>query len=251
MTAKHAKILDQIKKLFSLSKSPNEYEAALALEKAHQLMLKYNIEHQDLAKDHVSDIVEIDFEMTKRYTIPTETLAYHVGQCFFIKPILIKTDKGCQDRLRFIGEVSDISVGTYVFSYLVSLLDTKVKEYLEIYKTKNQDKNLRGKSAKVKKDYSCGFVFALVKKFEEVKKENEKNNIKNNIYTAETCTALVIVKNELIKKYIEEQLGATYPGGPDPEEFNQNHFDAGYKEGDKYGIHRGIQGGNSHVQIGV
>jgi hypothetical protein len=45
-----ASVIELIRKCFSLSKSPNEEEAARALEKAHELLAKYNLEMLDIEK---------------------------------------------------------------------------------------------------------------------------------------------------------------------------------------------------------
>ena len=45
-----ASVIELIRKCFSLSTSPNEEEAARALEKAHELLAKYNLEMLDIEK---------------------------------------------------------------------------------------------------------------------------------------------------------------------------------------------------------
>lgn len=64
-TEELSKILDTIKKLFALGQSPNEAEASLAIAKAHQLLVKYNLNTADLKTDE-SNVIEEEFSKDNR-----------------------------------------------------------------------------------------------------------------------------------------------------------------------------------------
>lgn len=241
---KHSKIIDQIKKLFALSKSSNENEAALAFQKAQEIMFKHNIDQTDLVKDQIEDIIEIDFEMAKRFTVPHETLAYWVGKAFMVRPIKIR---GLHTKMRFIGTKSDVSVGSYVYSFIINLSEEKAKDYIEILKRKDPSKDWRGKSPKVKQDYCFGFISAVVDKLKKIKEEREKSKP----YEVQVENALILVKNDLIAQYVANQYKNLTQGKGSQSSYNRNHFNSGFQQGEKAGIHRGIGSKNNQLQIGV
>lgn len=64
-----AKVLDKVKKLLALSESPNEAEAAAAMEKAHALLRAYNLSMADVPSSNESDIKEYTIEEGSRQDI--------------------------------------------------------------------------------------------------------------------------------------------------------------------------------------
>ena len=53
-------VVELIKKLLALSKSPNEHEAALALSKAQELLLKHNIDMAEIKTDQTGPNLEVE-----------------------------------------------------------------------------------------------------------------------------------------------------------------------------------------------
>ena len=100
MEPKYLKILDKIRKLLALSKSPNENEAAVALAMAQELMLRYNIDNIDLEQESTEDIIEIDFKISYQAEESSLRFVYWLGKAFFFKSILIKRNIG-QDKIKF------------------------------------------------------------------------------------------------------------------------------------------------------
>lgn len=235
---KHNSIIEKIKKLFALSKSPNPNEAALALERARALMVQYSIEQSELAADQIEDIIEIDFAVSSRFNTPYTILAYWIGEAFFIKPVLSKTKTGyhkVDNKIKFIGTKSDLSVGTYVYSYVLSIMTSKSEEYYQSIKsTKAKWSPLAAK--KVKTDFSIGFIDAVCQKLKQLKKEHETTYK----YETETLNALVVVKNSNIQKYMDEKIGKTTQS-KSKVSYDRNHYSSGVVEGEKTGIFRGVQ----------
>lgn len=75
---KFEKTVEKIKKLMSLSKSNNENEAALAMERAREMMLKYNIDESDFSSISKSDIEEISFDILTKFSSPEKILSVHI-----------------------------------------------------------------------------------------------------------------------------------------------------------------------------
>ena len=244
---KFKQVIEKIKKCFALSKSDNENEAALALENARRMMLKYNIEQSDLVKNDVEDIEEIDFELASKFNTPATQLAYWVGKAFMVRPIIMKNKTGyhkVSSKIRFIGATSDLSAGTYIWSYLLNIIENKSQEYyLSVKHTKAKWAPLEAK--KVKSDYAYGFVVSLS---EKLKAMEEERKVKNP-YEEQISNALVVVKDSLITKYINDSLGKLKTQKSSIT-YNKNHMEAGYSEGERTGIHKGVGSSNTQKSIG-
>lgn len=232
MEPKYIKILDKIRKLLALSKSPNENEAAVALAMAQELMLRYNIDNIDLEQESTEDIIEIDFKISHQAEESSLRFVYWLGKAFFVKPILIKRNIG-QDKIkferyiRFIGKQADVAVTTYVFSYMMTILDNKGKEYT--------------KKIKIRKDYDFGFVTAVCEKLEKIE-EDKRNSTIFNVNEAKNESALILSSRSLIESFIKEKYGDKINDGKQQEiEFDLDAFRDGYVEGEKHGIFVGVE----------
>lgn len=232
MEPKYLKILDKIRKLLALSKSPNENEAAVALAMAQELMLRYNIDNIDLEQESTEDIIEIDFKISHQAEESSLRFVYWLGKAFFVKPILIKRNIG-QDKIkferyiRFIGKQADVAVTTYVFSYMMTILDNKGKKYT--------------KKIKIRKDYDFGFVTAVCEKLEKIE-EDKRNSTIFNVNEAKNESALILSSRSLIKSFIKEKYGDKINDGKQQEiEFDLDAFRDGYVEGEKHGIFVGVE----------
>ena len=154
--------------------------------------------------------------------------------------------RGLNSKMKFIGSKSDISVSTYIYSYIINLSEEKCKDYIDDLKAKSPNKDWRGKVPKLKQDFCYGFIYAVTEKLRQIKIENEKKNP----YTVEVQNALMVVKNDNIAKYVAQQFKNLTQGKNNPVKYNRNHFDNGYVEGEKTGLYRGV-GSKSQLQIGA
>lgn len=78
-------IIERIQKLLALSASPNEHEAALALQRASDLLLKYNLSRADVEGREVSQakVGETRVEIAGRITDWHRILMVHISDhCF-------------------------------------------------------------------------------------------------------------------------------------------------------------------------
>lgn len=227
---KYLKVLDKIRKLLALAQSPNENEAALALSRAKELMLRYNIDNMDLENDSVEDIIEIDFKISHQHEESSLRFVYWLGKAFLVKPILIKRNIG-EDKIkfekfiRFIGKQADVAVSTFVFSYMMNILDIKSKEY--------------SKKKQIRKDFDLGFITAICKKLEQI----EESRISGMTFHDEHPeNALVVSSNALIESFIKEKYNDKINEGKQTEvEFDPNAFHDGFVQGEKQGIFAGVE----------
>ena len=117
-------ILRRLKKLLSLSSSPNEHEAEVAMQKARHLLMKYNI-----------DLVEADQErrferrtlgsLKGRHTSAEIWLAAILNEFFFVEVLWAHSYEAVRNRVGTILEVygtpQNLEMAEYVFAYLTNL----------------------------------------------------------------------------------------------------------------------------------
>jgi hypothetical protein len=247
---KYQKVIEQIKKLFALSKSPNENEAALAMEKAREMMFKHNIEEADLASGQTEDVIEVDFDLASRYHTPDCFLAIWIGKAFMIRPLIIKNRVGLHKidtKMRFIGGKSDVAAGTYVYSYILNLVEAKSEEYFQKIRY-SKSKWTPAAAKKARADFGMGFVDAVNIKLKKMEEDRIANQPK---YEAEVYNALVVVKDALIQKHMEDKYNNTSKMKVQTR-YNDKHYGAGFEQGEKTGIHKGVESGKTaQAQIGV
>ena len=165
-----SKILNRIKKLLRLSKSSNRHEAALALERARDMMLKYNIDEQTAT----SNIEECTGKRPVAQKVPTymHLLAKMVANCFgcyIYYGVRYVGGNGFKAFPTFVGTEPNAEIALYSFDVLERQLNRDRKIFIQTVpkRVKRQNKTVRA-------DYFClGWidevekkVFALVPKKE-------------------------------------------------------------------------------------
>ena len=124
--------LRQLKKLLSLSESPNEHEAQAAVQKARYILAKYNIDSVELGRERsfrkriLGDV--------KGRRMPVDTwLGSILKSFFFVETIWIQSYDALQDRsgrvLQIWGTPENLAMAEHVYYYLRSLLEPLWDEY--------------------------------------------------------------------------------------------------------------------------
>jgi hypothetical protein len=175
------KILDKIKKLLSLSNSPNENESQLAMLKAQELMVKHRLSMKDvLASEIKEEIIEKDtgvsFTHAKWKAHLAGLLADNFRCYYFFK-------RYRTNFVVFFGREEDVEICCFIFKYAVDCI------YKEVKKLQRQSQKEGRPETGIENDYSLGFLLGLRHRFEEQKKANQE-------------WGLVLVKDpEVVKSY--------------------------------------------------
>jgi len=186
-------VLSKIRKLFELSNSPNENEAALAAAKARQLLARYNLSIADLPIEDVNSALapkEASVRVGKVVKNWVKGLLLHVAEGFECRHI-IRRSHGSDTILSFIGTPADAEVAVYTFQFLHRQLHRLAERSLPRLKKQN-----RGWSTvALKHAYLDGAVKRIGERFKE---QTE------SIRAAERhdCKELVLVKEQMIKNYM-------------------------------------------------
>ncbi len=193
-------LISKIEKLFSLGSSPNQNESQSAIAKAHELMVKYDINHNDITTESEIDtkysIRIIGVEWAKVPTYIT-VLMRLVSEYYNVK--YIRMDRGYSRKYGprsskyyvLYGKLHNLDIAEYVFMYLYNEGNRLWEQMLE-------EKKKNGISvAKV------AYITSLYRGYEEKLEESEqivRQNMNIDIYSP---TVPMRIKDELERGYNE------------------------------------------------
>ena len=169
-------LLEKISKLLALASSPNEHEAALAAEKAAELLAKHNLSVADLGQDKDEDITKSIVDKTGRYV--TWKMWILAG---------IANANGCQamrstysGEMRVVGTETNIAVSKSLYEYLTAIVDKLVKQH-------------RGKGRVFINAFRVGCATRLRQRLEQRRKYMEEKGIAaNDDYDSISASAIVV-----------------------------------------------------------
>ncbi len=191
-------VLSKVRKLFELSNSPNENEAALAAAKARELLARYNLSIADLPTDEAKGTlapIEASVRVGKAVRNWVKALLLHVAEGFECEHI-IRRRQGSDTVLSFIGTQADAEVAVYTFQFLYRQLHSFVERALPRLRREN-----RGWSASaLKSAYLDGAVTRIGERFRE-----QTQTIR--VAERHACKDLVVAKEQMINNY----MAAAYP----------------------------------------
>lgn len=142
------KIIDKIQKLLALSKSPNEHEAALAAEKAQELLATYNIDVSEVEAEEAKASVTQDSVRTirKAWKRVVRNSAAHMYFCEYYYSTY-KTEAPQRKRgfvnydLHFyVGEPHNIAVAKMMSEYLIATVWRLAREGARAYPRKERNR---------------------------------------------------------------------------------------------------------------
>lgn len=188
--SKKDKLIEKIKNLLALadtSANPNENEAQLALLKAQELMLKYNIELPEEERTDKPIIVKYYFK-NRRQLSHHRIIAGLVADNFRSKTFFSKS------YCYFLGYAVDAEAALCCYEFLVDYLEGAFKVFLRNDKRANPWKYINegaSFSKYIKRSWINGFMVGLNIAFE--KRRDESNQY-----------ALVLVTPEQVEKAFNE-----------------------------------------------
>ncbi len=125
-------ILRRLKKLLSLSTSPNEHEAEVAMKKARHLLARYNIDLVEADRQRRFDRRTLG-EVKGRHTSAEIWLAAILIDFFFVEALWTHSYDARRDQLGSVLEVygtpENLEMADYVYSYLLNLLPILWTDY--------------------------------------------------------------------------------------------------------------------------
>lgn len=126
-------IIEKIKKLLALSKSDNQHEAALALQKAFQLMKAHNITDYDIAMSEVKEAKSQPINGI-RVNIIKHKLASLIARLFSCELYysgLYNGDARKKTIVNFVGIDANAEIASYCFDLLERKMNKDRAEYMK------------------------------------------------------------------------------------------------------------------------
>ena len=186
-------VLSKVRKLFELSNSPNENEAALAASKARELLARYNLSIADLPTDDIRSAIsptETSVRVGKAVKNWVKGLLIHVSEGFECQHIIHRRH-GSNTILSFIGTPADAEIAVYTFQFLYRQLQQLVERALPRLKRENRGWN----SVALRHAYLDGAVKRIGEKL------REQTNIIRTVENHE-CKELILAKDQMIEDYM-------------------------------------------------
>lgn len=186
------RIIERVRKLLALSNSSNEHEAALAAAHAQRLLAEHNLAMSELEMQE-EGAGEADLLVARTVPKWLSSLFATVANAFDCFPIV--TTSPSNSRLRFIGVGEDPGVAACTLEYLIKELRRLASGYQRQLEARGGRLNPADRQ-RVRLSYLLGAVHGV-----------RQALLAQKTATPTTSTALVPVKDALIKQYRDEHFG--------------------------------------------
>lgn len=186
------RVIERVRKLLALSSSSNEHEAALAAAHAQRLLSEHNLAMSELEVQQ-QGAGEVELHLARTVAKWISSLFATVASAFDCMPVV--TTEASRSRLRFIGVGEDPEVAACTLEFLISELRRLASAYLAGL-DQAQGKLTTSHRQKVRNSYLLGGAFGVAEALRRQKAS-----------TPTTSTALVPVKDALIKEYCSQNFG--------------------------------------------
>ena len=117
------RILDRIRKLLALAGSPNQNEAEIAMRKAHELMLRHNIEVAATRAERSYEVRHLG-DPSKRGTRVESEIAALLSELFFVKVIRVPVYLPREARSGLVYEIAgthaNVEMASHVWAFLLA-----------------------------------------------------------------------------------------------------------------------------------
>lgn len=231
------KVLDKIKKLLALATSPNEHEARLAAARANELLIRYNLSHQDVER-HDSDY--------QSYEIPTSRRVYRCIEEKWVGPILeshffvvIYSERHwglhnngtiCKDggsaytSMNLVGTRVNVEIAIYVRDFLITKFRDLWRQFQE-----DHDGEVCSEE-KYRQEYYRGLSDGLDKKLSATRVRVQEE------------TGLVLVRDSVLHRVVKQMKLVKVRGLTGSRD--DDVYDVGVDHGEQIEINKGVE--NKH-----
>lgn len=224
-------VIVKVRKLFELSKSSNENEAALAAAKARELLSLHNLSMADLpAKEYESslEIIETSVETGRLLRNWVKGLVIHVAGSFQCAHI-VRRRRGAIPLLSFIGTPADAEVAAYTFQFLYQELSALADNAVPRLRKENPCWSANA----LRYAYLDGAVRRMGERLQERTKNirQQENRV---------CTALVLAKDRMIHNYISGNFGKLKKEYGTTRYVSARAYHKGYRDADRVPLRQGL-----------
>ena len=232
----------KIKKLLALSESPNENEARFAIEKAQELLEKYNITLTDV-EIQTAEMIHVEFNVYKAHSngqfkegdyykeIPgwVSSILRIIQKYFYIKVVC-----GNKGHMHFLGAKADVQCAQYVFEYLIRVVRKNRNDYVNKIKKETDAQDMR-----TLRDIGYSYTEGMIKGIsEQLRNQKSERPVSKTV----TGTDLVVVKGEALNIYLNQVFPNLGLKGESRTSLSlqSSAFNTGIYDGRNVSINRGV-----------
>ena len=121
-----ARTLDRIRKLLALAASSNQHEAEIAMRRAHELMLRHNIEHVAERASAGYEVRHLGDPLRRTNRVETEVMLL-LDEYFFVKvirvPVYVPTAGKSGNVYELTGTHANLEMAEHVYHFMLSTCD--------------------------------------------------------------------------------------------------------------------------------
>jgi hypothetical protein len=214
-------VIEKVKKLLALSRSPNEHEAKLAAERAHELMLRHNLSLQKLERKGPEGIE--DGTIRKQWRDTEDKFLFPILIEHFFVRIVLDRIQATESRpselvVHMVGTKSNVEVAQYVYEFLKTTFRALGKDY-----------NARTQAGeRARQSYYAGLEAGIQKQLRARKQAVQQE------------MGLMVVENPNIQRYLDHVFGQLRRSNSTVPLRDHRAQRQGYLDGQKVSINPGV-----------
>jgi hypothetical protein len=144
------RVIVRIRKLLALAGSENQHEAEVAMKKAHELMLRYNIEQAATA--HGYDVIHLGAPSRRANPVELEVMGI-ISEFFFVEvirvPVYLPRSGVHAQAFEIMGTRENVAMAEHVYAFLLATAD-------RLWRENRGDRRVRGGRDRLA--YQCGVI---------------------------------------------------------------------------------------------
>ncbi|MBI4792188.1 MAG: DUF2786 domain-containing protein [Deltaproteobacteria bacterium] len=230
----HHHLLVKIEKLLALAESGNEHEALLAMEKANQLMVKYNISRIEERRQSEYDCIIIN-PKKKRIENYQRKICAILTSHFFVRIILsdlFDADLCCTHKtIEILGARENVLMAHYVYSFLLVQIDCLWQQYQRTHTT----------TGRQKRSYCLGVADGFHRKLSAQQEKNVEQS-KAPARGGPSLSVLVCNNDQGLVRFIRQRYPRLAHRTSAAVRVSLSEYEAGCRDGGNLTLHKGIAG---------
>jgi hypothetical protein len=238
---------DKIEKLLKLALSDNEHEAKAALDKAIELMEKYNITQEDIYKQNIiHKVIELDSYVIRDDIIWLGTKLGHISGLYTLYSQGSKK-RNKKARFHITGRELDILNFEYILSIILFHLKSESnKKKMEL--RKKLKSSIYSKNTNELYSFRKGLISGFLNKLKKQKEDFFKS------YTNENKLGLMVIpsnENKITEgeNYFKNNFDCSITETVHTSNINSNYYSSGYKTGEDISISKPLQNKEQNILL--
>lgn len=234
MGSENMRRLDKVRKLLSLARSANENEALLAMQKANELIEKYNIERieQDEAAGFVYAIINHKKKRIENYQ---RGIGHILSDHFFVDVVYAHlydpADCVKYRTMELLGTVENVHIAEYVYYFLMNQMEVLWKSH---------KRKAAGPVSGNKRSYRLGVLKGFHDKLDQ-QAAKRRRVYRPDARGVKSLSALVLAEDGKLKEFIGMRFPRLEMCRPARARIDSGAFHAGMDDGERLNLHKGIR----------